>query len=106
MKFPFHIPCLWLLLFAITLSSCTWFDKRVEFDIEAGIASKTLKTFAVQAGIDILFNEQDLNEVQTPKVSGKMTIETALKRMVEPSGLVFNHDKETHAIAVFYPEET
>ena len=95
------------LVLAISLLSvsCQIKEDRVEFDVKAGKASETLKQFSVQSGINILFSENDLQGIETQKISGKMTPEMALEKMISDSGLIFHHDKDSQAIAVYYPRE-
>lgn len=81
-------------------------ESQVEFDVKAGEATETLKLFSVQSEINILFSESDLQGIQTRKVSGIMTPESALEKMLIDTGLIFNHDKESQAIAVYYPSRT
>ena len=70
------------------------------FDLDEGDAKQTLKQFAKQAQIGILFNPPSISGVQTNEVVGKFTTRVALERMLEGTPLVFNEDLETGAFAV------
>ena len=70
------------------------------FDLDEGDAKLTLKQFAKQAQIGILFNPPSISGVQTNEVVGKFTTRVALGRMLENTPLVFKEDLETGAFAV------
>lgn len=70
------------------------------FDLEAGRAAKTLKQFAKQSGLGIVFDSRSLKDVYTEDVVGLMIPSNALARMLENTSLVFDQDDETGAFAV------
>lgn len=70
------------------------------FDLDKGDAKQTLKQFAKQAQIGILFNPPSISGVRTNEVVGKFTPRVALERMLEGTPLVFKEDLETGAFAV------
>lgn len=80
-------------------------ENQVEFDVEAGEASKTLKVFARQAGVELLINERELDGVNTHAVSGSMEARDALQKMISGTGLIFNRDEQTNAFAVSFPRK-
>ncbi len=71
-----------------------------EFAIPEGPATETLKTFASQAGIEILFDPQEVGYSQTQSVSGKLTPEQTLELMLKETTLEFTIDPKSHAFAV------
>ena len=81
------------------------------FDLDEGDAKLTLKQFAKQAQIGILFNPPSISGLRTNEVVGKFTPRFALERMLEGTPLVFNEDLETGAFAVTrseipFPDQT
>ena len=71
-----------------------------EFAIPEGPATETLKTFASQAGIEILFDPQEVGYSRTQSVSGKLTPEQTLELMLRETTLDFTIDPKSHAFAV------
>jgi iron complex outermembrane receptor protein len=72
-----------------------------EVDIEAGLASHTLRVVAEQTGIQILFQTQQVENVPTPHISGHMTGVDAVSSMLGGSGLVVSRvNPSTIAISV------
>jgi outer membrane receptor protein involved in Fe transport len=55
------------------------------FDVRAGPADQAVNRLAAQAGIDIVI-AIDLGERRTPRLSGRMSAETALDRLLRPLG--------------------
>ncbi len=70
------------------------------FELDAGDAELTLKQFAKQARLDIVFDPQSVEGVQTQEVVGTLLPSIALERMLEGTPLVFKEDLETGAFAV------
>lgn len=70
------------------------------FDVKAGEAAKSLKLFAKQAKLGIVFDSRSLEDVYTEDVVGLMIPSDALARMLENTSLVFDQDDETGAFAV------
>lgn len=75
-------------------------DEARSFDVEAGQAAKSLKLFAKQAKLGIVFDSRSLKDVYTEGVVGLMIPSDALARMLENTSLVFDQDDETGAFAV------
>ncbi len=92
------------LICLLFMSACQNGNK-VEFNVEAGEASKTLKVFARQAGVELLLSEKELDGVKTRAVSGSMNAPDALQKMIAGTGLIFNRDEETNAFAVSFPRD-
>ena len=91
-----------ILVCLLFLQSCQS-EKKVQFDVEAGEASETLKSFARQARVEILIDEGELEGVTTHAVDGSMDPPDALQKMISGTGLIFNRDEETNAFAVSFP---
>lgn len=89
-------------VFSLCLVACQS-EKKVEFDVEAGDASNTLKSFARQAGVEILMDEGELEGVTTHPITGTMKAPDALQKMISGTGLIFSRDEETSAFAVSFP---
>lgn len=70
------------------------------FDVGAGRAAKTLKQFAKQARLGIVFDPRSLEDVHTNEVAGLLIPSDALMRMLDNTSLVFDQDDETGAFAV------
>ncbi|MBC9867634.1 MAG: hypothetical protein F7O42_07090, partial [Opitutae bacterium] len=70
------------------------------FDLDGGDAGLTLKHFAQQARLDIVFDPQSVAGVQTREVVGLFLPKVALERMLYGTPLVFKQDLETGAVAV------
>lgn len=93
----------------IVMIVCTAVSNAYEirpFNIEKGPASDTLKRFARQSGMGIVFDSRDIGTIQTEDVVGEMIPSDALSRMLKNSPLVFNQDDETGAFAVTRIEDT
>jgi len=78
-------------------------DERRSFEVASGEAAETLKRYALQADIDILFSEEELRGIQTAELHGKMHPEVALQKMLTGTGLFFHLDEDSRAIAVYFP---
>ncbi|MCH6257544.1 TonB-dependent receptor [Puniceicoccaceae bacterium K14] len=88
---------------AVLMMSLSIFAKGEQsrlFDLEAGQAAKTLKHFAKQADVAIVFDSRSAKDVRTESVAGFMTPREALSRMLVKTYLVFDQDDETGAFAV------
>ncbi|MDA7640500.1 STN domain-containing protein [Opitutaceae bacterium] len=83
----------------LALTACSYPDER-SLNIPEGLASHTLKEFAKQANVEIVFNTPSVSEVRTNPVVGKMTPRLALELMLSGTHLVFERDPETGAYAV------
>ena len=93
------ITVLSAILCLLALTACSYPDER-SLDIPEGFASHTLKEFAKQANVEIVFNPPSVSEVRTNPVVGKMTPRAALELMLSGTSTVFERDPETGAYAV------
>ncbi|MEM9157927.1 MAG: TonB-dependent receptor plug domain-containing protein, partial [Verrucomicrobiota bacterium] len=70
------------------------------FDISTGNANRTLKQFAQQADLGIVYNAKEVKGLRTNAVNGEFHPRAALEQMLENTQLKFIQDNETGAIAV------
>lgn len=63
--------------------------ERVRFDIPSGPADTTLRKFANQSNMNVLFQSDDVNTQITKAVSGNLEPIEALEHMLDGSGLLF-----------------
>ena len=75
-------------------------DVTRSFDLEAGDAGTTLKLFAKQAELSIVYDPRIVEGVETNEVVGWLIPQDALERMLEGTSLVSKEDSETGAFAV------
>ncbi|MBK1875626.1 STN domain-containing protein [Pelagicoccus mobilis] len=94
------IQSLSLIALAVASVPFAWADASIDFDIQPGKASKTLKEFARQAELSIVFDSRSVREVETNSVSGALSAKQALALLLEGTTLVFEQDEETNAFAV------
>jgi type II secretory pathway component PulC len=71
-----------------------------ELDIPAGFATQTLKEFAKQAEVEIIFDPQSVYGVKTNPVGGSHEPRAALRIMLRGTPLTVDFDEETGAYAV------
>ena len=98
-----HIPYFLLLIgigsLLILLSSCTQKEK-ISLNIPEGFATITLKEFARQAEVEIIFDAQSVYGVQTNAVNGNHDPQSALRIMLKDTPLRVDFDDESGAYAV------
>lgn len=78
---------------------CNENDKQ-SINIPEGYASQTLKDFAKQADVEIIFDAPSVVNIKTNSVNGHMSPEEALGTMLAGTSLVFRRDPSTGAYAV------
>ncbi len=83
----------------VALVSCSSKEKR-SLDIRAGLATDTLKEFARQAEVEIIFDMQSVYGVHTNAVSGDFDPRSALSIMLQGTPLKVDYDSESGAFAV------
>jgi iron complex outermembrane receptor protein len=74
----------------------------VAFDIPSGSAQATLKQFASEAHLQVVFDYRAVQKVRTPEVKGTLEPTEALKQMLIGSGLTF-YEVNDHTIAIVAP---
>lgn len=75
-------------------------EAKKSFDVPAGNAGQTLKQFATQAGVQIVFSSEVVGSVKTKAVQGELSARDALERMLHETGLVATEEKKSGAFAV------
>ena len=93
---------LWVLIPALGIFIITACSRSndVSLDIESGHASYTLKEFARQANVEIVYDVANIENIVTNKVSGSMDPESGLTTMLRGTLLVLEKDPKTGAFAV------
>lgn len=90
----------WVLIVSLLLSGGCSYHQQTDFDIGRGSATITLKEFAKQAGVEIVFDAESVEGVSTNPVRGTMAPRQALEKMLEGSPLAVNKDSSTGAFAI------
>ena len=97
----------WLFAFAwlcaILFTACSNKEER-SLDIPEGSATLTLKEFAHQADVEILFDLKIVYGVETNAVKGNYEPGSALRMMLAGTPLGVDYEKESGAYAVFRKE--
>jgi iron complex outermembrane receptor protein len=90
MQFPLsRLHCLrfaWLLC-GLAWSAAHAADGLRSFDVPAGLAETTLKQFAAQAGMEVLFSTEVARGVRTNAVKGTLAVQEAAKQMLSGTPL-------------------
>jgi hypothetical protein len=76
-----------LLLVGVLLRSAAAADSLQSFDIPAGEAEKTLRQFAAQSGLEVLFSTDAARGVRTRAVKGRLVAVEAVKQMLSGTPL-------------------
>lgn len=63
-------------------------EVRRSFDVPAGPAEKSLKTFSTQSGVEVVFSTAAADSVKTNAIKGELLPREALDRMLSGTGLV------------------
>lgn len=100
-SFPFLFA--FVLLWAVFLSACTK-KEELSLDIPEGQATSTLKEFARQTNMEILFDLQIVYGVKTNAIKGKYEAGSALRMMLKDTPLGVDYERESGAYAVFRRE--
>lgn len=88
-----------VLLFSMISAEANTESAR-SFDLKAGDASESLKGFARQARVDIVYDAKSVEGIEMPKVMGVLPPREVLQLLLEGTGLVFKEDQDTGAIAI------
>lgn len=99
---PRRVPgfsLLWLLLPILGLpASAAEATKR--FDIPAGTAEKTLRQFAAQSGVEVLFSTAAATGVRTNAVKGDLAVEKAAQQMLSGTPLRVVADNKNDVLRI------
>ncbi len=90
-------------LCTLLLAGCGVKEER-SLNIPQGSATLTLREFARQADVEILFDLQIVRGVETNAVNGKYEPGSALRMMLEDTRLGVDFEKESGAYAVYRKE--
>ena len=74
--------------------------KRIDFDLPADTAEKSLKRLALQSGVEVVFAGEIAARVRTNAVRGEYSPLQAATRMLGGTDLVVEEDPGTHALLV------
>ncbi len=72
----------------------------VDFDLPAGRAEQTLRLFATQSGVPLVFRSEVARGARSNAVRGSFPPREALNLMLEDSGLVATYDSRTGVFAI------
>ena len=86
-------------LCAILLTACAG-KQNSYLKIPEGYATQTLKEFARQAHVEIIFDAQSVYGVKTNAVNGRYDPQSALRIMLRDTSLSVDCDEESGAYAV------
>ena len=75
-------------------------QEKKTFTIPADTADKSLKQFATQSGVEVVYPAEVVRGVRTPAVKGQMTPAEAAGRLLDGTGLAMAQDKKTGAFSI------
>ena len=87
----------------IVLAACSS-KKQSVLNIQEGEATYTLKEFAKQAEVEIMFNPQSVYGVKTNAVVGNYYPHSALRIMLAETSLTIDYDEETGTYGIMHNE--
>lgn len=70
------------------------------FDVPSGEAGETLKRFAAQADLQIVFPAEEVRGVRTNQVAGEMPVQTGIDRLLADTGLTATMDARNGILTV------
>src|SRR5258708_38672382 len=75
-------------------------DGKKSFDIKAGDAASTLKQFAQQSGVELLYSSETIEAVKTKAVRGDFFPREVLDRMIDGTDLVVKQGEKKGAFTI------
>lgn len=96
----FLLPVAFALLCAVFVVACSNKEERA-LDIPEGLAALTLKEFARQTDVEILFDRQVVNGFETHAIKGDYEPGYALRMMLVDTPLGVDYEKDSGAYAVY-----
>src|SRR5688572_4827862 len=90
----------WALLLSIALATAAPDVARKAFDLPSDRADRSLKRFAEQSGLEIIFSAQVARSVKTQAVKGEMVPSSALAAMLANTGLEAVQEPTTGALSI------
>ena len=103
MTFPWFRRNLFeLLLFAslVLSGAAAESDSLHSFDIPAGEAERTLKKFAIQSGLEVLYSTDAARGVRTKAVKGRLIAREAAKQMLSGTPLYVVNDRKNGVLRI------
>lgn len=100
LRWPASRLLLWCLLPALFSLAPAAERMKKTFNIPADIADKSLKQFAAQAGLEVLFSPKSTVHVRTNPVKGDYAPQEAIEQMLSGTALVATHDEKSGAFTV------
>jgi outer membrane receptor protein involved in Fe transport len=97
-------PAAALLAFALAVTLPAAEAGKKLFDLPVGAAEQSLKAFAAQSGLEVLFVTDVTQGVRTNEVKGEFTPRQALDRLLAGTNLVVSENKATGALKIRQPE--
>ncbi len=97
---PFRLLCFFLLLCVPTLHASAADTAHRHFNLPADNADHTLRLFATQSGLEVLFSRPSTAGVRTPALQGDFPPFEAITRLLAGTRLVATQDPATGAIIV------
>jgi hypothetical protein len=76
------------LVSSVNLRGADSLAKKASFDIPAGPASETLKQFATQSGVQLIYAVDVADGVPTNSIKGTLSVRDAIDRLLAGTGLV------------------
>jgi hypothetical protein len=70
------------------------------FNLPADLAARSLKLFADQSGLEVVFASASTSRVKTNGVKGDLTPREAMARLLAGTGLIAEHHPRTGAITI------
>jgi len=103
MKANFHAITLFLVVawFCVMLLTACSEKEKLQVDIPGGYATNTLREFARQTKVEIIFDRRIVEDVKTNPVKGEYDPDTVLVMMLKDTPLGVDFEKESGAYAVF-----
>ena len=75
-------------------------QEKKSFAIPAATADKSLKQFATQSGVEVIYPAEVVRGVRTPEVKGQMMPAEAVRRLLSETGLAHAQDEKTGAFSI------
>lgn len=94
-----------LAAFACSISICAYAmaDTPKQVDVPAGDLASALEMISKQAGVELVFNPEQLRGLSTKGVTGKLSSQDAVKKLIEGTPLQLRTDNATGAMMIGTP---
>lgn len=88
------------LLAALLLCTIGAAAEKKRFEVPAGPAEKSLREFAAQSGLQVIFPSETALNAQTQAIRGELSAREALDRMLAGTNLVAEQDPRTGVVSI------